>query len=280
MTKGLSLHIGLNAVDPHAYGGWDGELAGCENDARDMRTVAERLGYQASTLLTGDATSVAVQGAVRAAAEAMEPSDVFLLTYSGHGGQVPDRNRDEATLDPLEVGEYPDAFDETWALYDRQLVDDELWAMWELFPAKARVVVVSDSCHSGTVTRFTPAALNPRPATRRMPLDVEADDYARRRDVYDGIQAHTPGRDTVDGRLASTVVLLAGCQDNQLSYDGPVNGAFTGRLLQVWDQGRFVGSLSRLVKAVRAGMPPEQTPNYYAAGRRNSWFLSRQALRI
>lgn len=29
-TKGLSLHLGLNRVDPAHYGGWDGALTACE----------------------------------------------------------------------------------------------------------------------------------------------------------------------------------------------------------------------------------------------------------
>lgn len=35
-TKGISLHIGLNRVDPAHYQGWDGKLNGCENDAKSM----------------------------------------------------------------------------------------------------------------------------------------------------------------------------------------------------------------------------------------------------
>ena len=33
--KGISLHIGLNAVNADAYAGWDGPLAACEFDAND-----------------------------------------------------------------------------------------------------------------------------------------------------------------------------------------------------------------------------------------------------
>ena len=33
--KGISLHVGLNRVDPVHYLGWKGELVACENDARD-----------------------------------------------------------------------------------------------------------------------------------------------------------------------------------------------------------------------------------------------------
>ena len=37
MAKGMSLSIGLNAVDPKHYGGWAGELNACEADAAEMR---------------------------------------------------------------------------------------------------------------------------------------------------------------------------------------------------------------------------------------------------
>ena len=39
-------------------------------------------------------------------------------------------------------------------LYDRQLVDDELYALWRrLVKASIRVLMISDSCHNGSVTR-------------------------------------------------------------------------------------------------------------------------------
>ena len=35
-ARAMSLHIGLNAVDPKHYGGWSGPLAACEFDANDL----------------------------------------------------------------------------------------------------------------------------------------------------------------------------------------------------------------------------------------------------
>ena len=40
--QALALHVGLNLVDPKAYGGWDGPLAACEFDARDMAAPCSR----------------------------------------------------------------------------------------------------------------------------------------------------------------------------------------------------------------------------------------------
>jgi len=56
MTKGISLNIGLNSVDPKHYGGWDGQLAGCENDANDMADIGATANFDVKKLLTKDAT--------------------------------------------------------------------------------------------------------------------------------------------------------------------------------------------------------------------------------
>src|ERR1043166_7960133 len=119
MPTGRSIHIGLNHVDPDAYFGWDGALSGCINDARDMQAIADRLGYSSLLLLDSQAVSSRVIEAIGSAAQRLTPGDILLLTYSGHGGQVEDVNGDE-----------PDAQDETWVLWDRQLLDDELYALW------------------------------------------------------------------------------------------------------------------------------------------------------
>jgi len=120
--KGISLHLGLNRVDPAHYGGWDGQLTACEADAEDMKAIALAQGFTPQMLLRRQATSTAVIAALQRAAAALKSGDLFFLSYSGHGGQVPDTNHDEA-----------DRQDETWVLYDRELVDDELYAVWGKF---------------------------------------------------------------------------------------------------------------------------------------------------
>ena len=143
MAKGVSLHIGLNSVDPKQYGGWDGKLTACEADALAMNKLAHASGVvQSSVLLTKQATSIAVLAAIGRIAQQLVAGDLFFLTYSGHGGQMDDVTGDE-----------PDGIDETWVLYDRQLLDDELYSMWSKFASGVRIIVLSDSCHSGTVAR-------------------------------------------------------------------------------------------------------------------------------
>ena len=288
------MHLGLNAVDPRHYMGWGGPLAACEFDAQDMAKLAQSLGYLRSTvLLTKQATTRRVVAAMEAAAKELGSGDAFLLTYSGHGGQVTDTNGDEATRDYGEIGEVGDAKDETWCLYDRQLIDDELYALWAMFPARCRIFVLSDSCHSGSVTReepdfdviragavsagARPAAQGP-PANRAMPADVAEEVSRGRAAVYARVQRAVPPRQSTT--VGATVGLVSGCQDNQTSLDGVRNGLFTEKLLQVWDDGAFTGSLHDLRNSVSRLMPPSQTPNYYVVGRRNVRALRRPALRV
>ncbi len=164
----------------------------------------------------------AVSDAIQSAAKQLVKGDLFLLTYSGHGGQVPDKNFDEA-----------DRMDETWVLYDRQLVDDELHQLYSRFKSGVRILVLSDSCHSGTVTRATPPWEAPQPAIRAMPADVGQATYRQNKATYDAIQRQTP--DAESTKVKATVLLISGCQDNQVSLDGSRNGLFTGTMRKVWN---------------------------------------------
>ncbi|MGA8210032.1 MAG: caspase family protein, partial [Nocardioidaceae bacterium] len=272
--SGYSLHIGLNLVDPASYDGWDGQLSGCVNDAHAMRDLASAAGFQTRIMLDGQATSQAVVGALGELARQATPGDICLVTYSGHGGQVEDVNGDE-----------DDGLDETWVLFDRQVVDDELYQMYSQFAAGVRVVVLSDSCHSGTVakhvlrTESRKAVLGAargqgRGATgdvsvvtgppRSMPYGAERHDNERRRGTYQFVQALSGAKGDADIRAG--VLLISGCQDNQLSYDGDVNGQFTGTLLRTWAAGSFTGDYVAFHRRIVDQMPPDQTPNLFTVG--------------
>ncbi|HLL12206.1 MAG TPA: caspase family protein [Rubrivivax sp.] len=291
-SKALSLHIGVNLVDPTAYGGWDGPLSACEFDARDMATLARSKGMQPTVLMTKKATRAATLAALRKASKSLQPGDFYFLTYSGHGGQVPDTNRDE-----------PDRKDETWCLYDGQLIDDELYLELTRFAAGVRIVVLSDSCHSGSVTREgRPPEPPPGQRSKLMPEAVARRVYDENQAFYDQLQAdvakqaalinpdssnRNASKPSVDpdlalaalahtgaaaqvaslvGRPKAAVVLISGCQDNQSSMDGEFNGAFTEQLLRVWDKGAFHGNYGSFHARIRARLPGSQSPNLFTLG--------------
>lgn len=272
-AKALSLHIGLNAVSAAAYSGWTGPLAACEFDANDMAAIAKTRGMKSTVLLTKQGTRAKALAAMRAAAKTLRAGDLFMLTYSGHGGQVTDINGDE-----------PDGKDETWCLYDGQLIDDELYFELGRFVAGVRILVLSDSCHSGSVTKAMPTG----PRERAMPVPVAMRVYREHQAFYDKLQtdvAKAVGTPLVDpdtalahvaasGHLAAvvakikaSVILISGCQDNQTSMDGDHNGAFTEQVLKVWNMGKFVGNYGQFHAQVKSGLPSTQSPNLFTLGR-------------
>ena len=276
-AKALSLHIGLNGVSAAAYEGWDGPLAACEFDANDMAAIAKSKGMKPTVLLTKKATRGSMLAAMRAAAKALKAGDLFFMSYSGHGGQVKDIDHEEA-----------DGKDETWCLYDGQLIDDELYFELSKFAAGVRIVVLSDSCHSGTVTRERPPPPPPGQRSKAMPDGVAMRVYEAHKAFYDKLQTDVmkaAGQRIVDpdaalsqvgaagqagtvvAKFNPAVVLISGCQDNQTSMDGDHNGAFTEQLLKVWNHGAFNGSYGNFHARIRAAMPQTQSPNLFVLGK-------------
>ncbi len=273
-AAGRSLHIGLNFVDPGHYNGWDGELNACEYDLRDMAALAKSAGFDTTTLIRQQATRANVLSAFGDAAAALRAGDIFLVTYSGHGGQLPDYSGDEV-----------DAIDETWCLFDGQLIDDELFECWQKFAEGVRIFVISDSCHSGSVFRKA-RGLKLEPSTvtdtdgqdwgekpRAMPAAVGAETYRNNRAQYDGLQDELyqrgwkkPGMErTVP--VDASVRLFSGCRDDQYSFDGVANGHFTERLLRVWRGGRFDGDYEAFHDAIVSQMRADQTSQHSRLGK-------------
>ena len=278
MAKGLALTMGLNLVDPKHYGGWSGELNACEADAEDMASIAKSKRFEVKTLLTKAATRTQVTRSILNAAKKLKSGDIFMLSYSGHGGQLPDLNNDE-----------PDAQDETWCLYDGELVDDELYALFGRFARGVRILVFSDSCHSGTIVKIayyqgTAAVRSSGIGSqavryRFMPPDVALRTYRNNRKFYDKLLKNIKLRDA-KAAVKASVLLISGCQDNQLSSDGDFNGLFTAQLLRVWKNGTFKGNYKGFHKAILRRMPPDQTPNYFWAGQQDVTFEKQRPFTI
>jgi metacaspase-1 len=177
VARGISAHLGLNAVDPVHYRGRSGRLTACEFDANDMAAIASSAGFETNTLLTSACTRVAVKQLFARAISLLNRGDMFFLTYSGHGGQLPDYNADET-----------DFKDETWCLYDGQWIDDETYSLLRQFSSGVRILLISDSCHSGTGWKNLLMQEGDL-VYRAMPNDVGEETYRCHKAFYDAIFA-------------------------------------------------------------------------------------------
>jgi metacaspase-1 len=305
VSKGVSLHIGLNGVDASKYNGWPGTLSGCINDANSMKAICSSRAFTNQLLINQEATSDAILTTIGQAAFGLEPGDTFVISYSGHGGQVPDTTNTSSN-----------GLDDTWVAYDRMVLGHELYNLWSQFRPGVRIEVYSDSCHSGTVIRelitpagslnwpnaksrkllpfsnsigphnfvdvFGPAAklgsgrsLTSPGTTRAIPPAIALDVFRRDQDMYEAAQWSRQRAD-----IAASVILISACQDNQVAQDGQSNGLFTEKLLAVWDGGRFSGTLPQFHRAIVALMPASQTPNYFALGVEDAVFTNSVPLTI
>lgn len=237
-------------------------LAGARNDVFLIRELlVQKYGFDPANiriLLDDEATRAQVLGALAQISEIARSDDIVLVHYSGHGSQAPDTNGDE-----------PDGFDETIVPYDARtpgvpdITDDELNDLIGRIKAQS-VVVILDSCHSGTGTRGGPSLVTQRwvaPDTRK--------------DLYKS----TVSRQVVTLPISEQHVFFAAAQEHESELDGPFGpddlrlGLFTAAMVGVLANSRNdvspreaiagVSAQIESLKASAAGMPiPE--PNMEA----------------
>lgn len=150
----------------HFGDGIGGDLPGAALDARAMHDVlVERWSLPAANvrlLLDGDATRDRIRTAVSEwLPSVVQPGDIALFYFSGHGSQAWDLDSDE-----------DDGLDETIAPHDalpastdRDIIDDEL-REWLAQIGSDHVVVILDNCHAGTGTRAPTVHARPRTLAR------------------------------------------------------------------------------------------------------------------
>ena len=209
------------------YPGTHMDLSGCVNDANDWAAELAGRGFAVSKLIEQQATKAAMVNGIESLIGGAVSGDVLVITYSGHGTYVPDTNGDEI-----------DGLDEALCPYDIQtgggpLIDDEINTLFAARKAGVRLLLISDSCHSGTVTRAAPgdpdAEDAPRPRFMPMGNWLSADKLPH------GISGQllttvpvTSGGSPFAGALSRMMgdLLLAGCKEgpNNFSYDARIAG--------------------------------------------------------
>ena len=252
-----ALCVGIND-----YPGTSNDLQGCVNDARDWQRVLEQRGYDVMLLLDGKATRAAMVAALTALIGETGSGDTAVFTYSGHGSWVPDQSGDEA-----------DARDEMLCPYDvgrgQYLLDDDLAEIFGRKVVGARLHFISDSCHSGTVSRFMPSPL-PRSLQRRLPRPRFLPPAAFLKSRTALAAAERVAGLARAARQKYPALLAAGCRDTEYSYDanfgGRPNGAFT--YFAVRALAKSPGTPTQWMRLIRQGLPSAvhpQTPSLYGS---------------
>lgn len=201
------------------------DLRGCLNDADDWATLLDAdFGFGSVTQLKdAGATHGAMTSALRELVTGADAGDVLVYTFSGHGTWVPDSNG---------VQDEVDNRDEALCAHDGLILDDEIREIVAELTPGARLTVISDSCHSGSVTRATverSAVVQARNAT----LDTWA--IPRFSPPEDAMLALQAVRLPVRRRMfypesGMAELLITGCNALEYSYDAYIDGRYNGAM--------------------------------------------------
>lgn len=253
----LALCIGIND-----YPGSGSDLAGCVNDAADWGSVLADRGFDVELLTDQAATGHAITSGIREMIAQATYRSTVVICYSGHGTWVPDQDGDE-----------PDHRDEALCPWDyRQglILDDDLHALFDARAHGVRVVMISDSCHSGTVTRFAEPLTYGRGTVRFMPPEIAL--------PPDELPRALLATSTAKGAPRHKALLMSGCADTEYSYDasfnGRPNGAFTYvalRALETLPEGATYRSWHTAIRTLLPSQDLPQAPAIYGTSAMKSW---------
>lgn len=260
-------------------------LNGAVNDAKDIAGTLKAAGVQdLVTLYDADASREAILLEWQDLISRSATDDVLVLSYAGHGAQEQE----------WVAGSEEDGFDEVFLLagFDtsapgngERLRDDDVAAMLRAAGGRS-VLVLADSCHSGTMTRSVDPRIK-RLGTRLVGLPPFENDVLRSQTPHSVLVSGKSDGDEDLQRLPN-VVYVGATVDGQvipeLIIAGEPRGALSwsfargveGRADLDRDGGISMSELSRFLKeTVRVATEGRQTPSLSIGGETRSAVLPR-----
>ena len=262
--KGYSLHIGINEVDQSYYGQIT-PLRFCINDAKDMKSLAQTYRFEQPIQLHNAAASrQGILDGIADLAKVAESGDLVWITYAGHGTQVANEQASDTEAD---------GFDETWVAYDGLLLDDEIYRALGQFDKGVRVLLCSDSCHSGTVYREMVNVVQSRSISGgKNAAQFRWFDPSIAKALYDsderGFYVAGKNRRAIDREtILASIISIGACKDDQLARELNGNGVFTNSIKELLKDQDFTNNYQAFTQtAVALINDPNQIPQINKVG--------------
>jgi metacaspase-1 len=258
-SRRFALFIGVGSVLYSHYGSVP-SLEGYTRDVRCMEAVLAGQGYQfdpeADVMLNAKADDVLAH-LKDVGLHRLHSGDIVVLFYSGHGALIPYPNLNQTLFGSTcgnpasgaaadRVGRLSDG---AWCMTDRAVLGAELYAVFHRwFPAGVHILVISDSCYSGTVVAASTRRLTELPTIQPQSRHVQKmrelrpqlkeldniyDRSAANKELYDSVEAQLATTGTLPA-MTSDITLLAACPNNETTMDGSPLSPFTSRFLTHW----------------------------------------------
>ncbi|WP_075589862.1 caspase family protein [Labilibacter marinus] len=266
MKHALIIAIG----DYPAEGKWTKISSG--NDIDLIKGSLEFQGFKdenISILKDKQGTKKGIKEAFSKLRSSVQPGDVVVIHFSGHGQQIEDDTNDEI-----------DGYDESIIPYDAQRIfrkgiyegenhfrDDELGEELSLIAMKlganGNLVTIFDACHSGTATRGTAKARGTFHVFEEKAQKLKGDDVNKKSGM---LESKGTSRGMIE-ELAP-MVLISGASDKELNYEysddkgmsyGSLSYAFS-KALKSADENYTYKALFEDIKREMNVIAPHQTP--------------------
>lgn len=202
------------------------DLKGCVNDAHQWASLlTDHFDFNSSdvNLITdAEATKANVLAGLKDLLAGAGNGDVLVFTNSSHGSQIPDTDGDEPTYDEVLC---------PYDIRDNAVTDDELRELFTDLPRGVKLTVISDSCHSGTVTRALLVDNIPglsMPDDRRVRFLNPA--LFRGGPILPDPMGASPRARMAYPQSSMDHVLLSGCLDREYSYDAVIESDYHGAM--------------------------------------------------
>lgn len=276
--KGYALIIGVEKLSDNYNIGGNGYLPQPPNDATTIANIALKKGFATQLLLTEDATRKNVIDHIIDLSKIAQEGDLVFIYYSGHGSQIEADEKDEEE----------DMMNEAWCLYDGLLIDNELHHLWRYFTAGLRIFFVSDSCHSGTMTKSCP--VTPNSETKGNHLQPKYISHLLTKEIYSKNKVSYK-KDFEDlgqppyQEINVPILSFAGCEDAQCSYalSSSKLSIFTEEFKRLFENPEktytYSEALQQLKDAVSHIVGQMQTPYLFSTGNGDS-FMGQTLLQI
>ena len=191
-------------------------LQGCTADVLQMKELLIAKGFKEENitiLMNSAATKAAILNELDKMITSSKAGEELVFHFSGHGSQVVDMDNDE-----------PDQLDEVLIPHDLDwnggyVSDDDIAKIFKKLPDGVELSMISDSCHSGTISRDT------KTLTKYItpPAHILQTIFTTKGLVLNPIGIRTDGG-------TQRHILLAGCKATQTSMSAVINNEWHGVL--------------------------------------------------
>lgn len=265
--KRKALLVGIN------YIGTKNQLRGCINDVNNVSKFLQAHGYQKNdiVILTDDQSNARalpkrqnILDGMKWLVKGAQQGDSLFFHYSGHGGQVEDKDGDE--YDGMDECIYPMDFESAGEIIDDIMHD----IMVKSLPPGCRLTALFDCCHSGSALDL-PYTYSTKGVEKEPNVAAEAGEgllsavtsymtgntMGALTKAFDVVGTFMEGSN--NSALQKTkqtktspadVLMLSGCKDDQTSADASEGGAATGAMsyafIKVMNSGKQQSYLSLL----------------------------------